>query len=120
IVGDSAAESRHAARPAFSNRLEDVRRLAAVDPLVVGKRRTDAATAVRVAARTVHLVEELFALRNGVRVVLVRISHFHLNHCRAGLQLALNYCARRRRSRGTFTKPPLFALAGEKHGSEEY
>src|SRR4051812_277924 len=62
IVRNLAPERRHAVRPALHDRREDVLRIAAVDPLVVGQWRADPATAVRVTAGAIHLIEETLPL----------------------------------------------------------
>src|SRR5205085_3591770 len=67
------APRRHAVRPSLGNRLVDLRRRAAVDPLRIHQRRADAAAAVEVAAGAVVLVEELLPLADRVRVAFVRI-----------------------------------------------
>ena len=53
IVGNFAAESGHAVRAAFDDRLVNVFRVAAIDPFFVHERWSHTATSVRVAADAV-------------------------------------------------------------------
>src|SRR5215204_4117609 len=58
LAGDAAAERRHSVGASFDNGGVDLLGLGAVDPLVVGERRADAAAAVRMAAAAVEGGEE--------------------------------------------------------------
>src|SRR3954469_20443565 len=74
MVGDLAAEGRHAIGTAFEDGGANVLRWAAVDPIGVHQRRTDAATAVKVATGTVILVKKFLALGGGVRALFIFVA----------------------------------------------
>src|SRR6478672_3396575 len=73
VVGQPAPEGRHPARTSLYDRRENVLWRAAVNPLVIGERRTDAPAAVGMATRAVHLIEQPLPLGDGIGVVLVRV-----------------------------------------------
>jgi hypothetical protein len=74
MLGDAAAEGRHALRPALDDGPEDDARAAAVNPLVIHQRRTDGSTAIGVTSRAIELVEQLFASANDILGRLNRVD----------------------------------------------
>src|SRR6185437_15204212 len=78
IFGDLATPGRHAIGAAFDNCVEDVGGLASIDPFGFYERRTDSATAVRVAAGAVVPAKKTLAFGYVVRVAMRGI--FDLRH----------------------------------------
>src|SRR6476660_446083 len=74
IVGDLAAERRHAVRPSLPNRRNDILDRVPVNPFVVREGGTDPAATMRMTAVTIHLGEERLALRQLVGVLLVILA----------------------------------------------
>src|SRR5205807_1905835 len=70
-IRDLPAERRHAIRPPFYDRVVYVLRCSAIDPVRVHQRRTNASTAMRMAADAVVRPVQALAFRYGVRVAFV-------------------------------------------------
>src|SRR5689334_567143 len=111
IVRDVAAVGRHAVGAPRDDRVVDVLRLMAVDPLVVHQGRPHAAAAVGVAAGAVVPLEQTLALVELVRVGLVGRLEPGLRQRLARLQRNGPYTDRPRRSGRRGLKLGLLPLA---------
>src|SRR3954466_2525958 len=119
VIGNPAFKRRHSTRTTLNDRGKDVLRVATIDPLVVGERRTDSAATMGVTSAAVHLVEEVLAFAHRVGVVLVRVTHAGLDEGRPRLELAHNDvvgCCRRGRQ---FPEATLFPLTADEGGCHE-
>src|SRR4051812_43460028 len=88
ILRDLPGERRHAVRPAFHDRVVDLPGFDAVNPVSIYERRTDTASTIGVTSRAVVGTEKTFALRDGIRILLVRIGKCWCGSGRAGMKLA--------------------------------